>query len=417
MYVHPYVQKNKFLIKHLLGTRLFSKFANFATEILLDKDYYYQTALRNTIKLRAEFGITIAGHITAESGTGEAVRSIIKSVEAVGIPYQLVNFERNIYRKNDTSYKKFSFTKNYSHNIIVINADQIETFYNLVGNSFFEGKYNIAYWLWEQSNFPKEWTEQEKHFDEVWTASDFSKKAIEENSSLPVTTIPLAISNRRKEKKYNKQYYAVNSRTYVFLFIFDFLSVFERKNPMAIIQAFNEAFSENENASLIIKMSNSRYDKKNFMLLKSAIKRKNIKIIDTYISRDEISSLLNICDCYISLHRSEGFGYTIFEAMKKSKPVIATGYSGNIDYMNKKNSFPVKYNLTKLLSNFGDYKKNTYWADPDISDASKKMRFVYENRNVAKNIGKQAKIDIQQHLSPYAVGKIIKQRIMNTVRI
>jgi glycosyltransferase involved in cell wall biosynthesis len=189
------------------------------------------------------------------------------------------------------------------------------------------------------------------------------------------------------------------------------LSYFERKNPLAIIKAFRNAFKPTEDAMLILKFSNSESNVSARDRIIEAAKGLKVKIIDKYLYKDELYALLNLIDCYVSLHRSEGFGLTLAEAMYLKKPVIATAYSGNTDFMNCNNSFLVTYKIIEIEEDIGHYKKGNIWADPDILHATELMRYVYENRETARNIGAVASNDIRSQLSPLAVGNKIKTRI------
>ena len=135
--------------------------------------------------------------------------------------------------------------------------------------------------------------------------------------------------------------------------------------------------------------------------------------MDSILSRDEINSLINISDCYVSLHRSEGFGLPLAEAMYLGKPVIATAYSGNMDFMTINNSFPVKYKLVEIEKDVGPYRAGSVWAEPDYYYAAEMMRYVYENKDSSVYIGKIAAHDIKTQFSPLVIGQIMDDRIQH----
>ena len=145
--------------------------------------------------------------------------------------------------------------------------------------------------------------------------------------------------------------------------------------------------------------------------MQEAARGLNIKIIDGYLYRNEINALISLCDCYISLHRSEGFGLTMAEAMFLAKPVIATAFSGNTDFMNVNNSYPVKYKLASLDKDAGPYKKGCLWAEPDVEYAAELMRYIYENKTLAYEVGKIAAEDVRKNLNFNIIGAEIKNRI------
>ena len=211
------------------------------------------------------------------------------------------------------------------------------------------------------------------------------------------------------ERQYKKSEFGLEDK-FTFLFAFDYHSYFERKNPIAVIKAFNKAFGNNDKIQLIIKTSNSDYDKKAARKLKQ-LEKSNIKIINKDMPHNRFIGFLSCCDCFVSLHRAEGFGLIIAEAMALSKPVITTAYSGNMDFTNNKNSYLVNHKLKKIKKSVGPYKKGNLWAEPNINHAAELMREVFYKREASKKIGKIAAAYIKKEFSPEVVGNKIKDRL------
>jgi glycosyltransferase involved in cell wall biosynthesis len=136
-----------------------------------------------------------------------------------------------------------------------------------------------------------------------------------------------------------------------------------------------------------------------------------ISVIDRYMSRDEKNCLIATCDAYVSLHRSEGFGYTLAEAMALGRPVIATDWSGNTDFMTPSNSYPVGYRLRELGQDYGPYASDQLWADPDLDEAARAMREVYEQPQQARRKGERGREEVSARFSASAVARIIGRRI------
>ncbi|MCB1192164.1 MAG: glycosyltransferase family 4 protein [Leptospiraceae bacterium] len=355
-------------------------------------------------------GINISGYINSEFGLGEAVRSSIRSIEVAGIPYVLNNFDLNQHRKEDKTHSNFTDKNPYPVNLILINPDMLGEFVKFRQSSYFQGKYNIGYWFWELNNFPKEWIKFFDLFDEIWTGSKYSMDAISKSSTIPTLTVPCSIKLdlASKEPEFIQNF----ENKYVFLYVFDFASSFQRKNPDKVIRAFLNTFQGNNDAVLVVKFSNSKQSSEKKVLLNNLINsHTNIYVIDDYLHRPDLLSLFQRADCYVSLHAAEGFGLTMAESMFLEKPVIATAYSANMDFMNVNNSFLVKYNLVEIKETDGLYVKGELWAEPDEKHCSELMRYVYENQEKAKEAGKQAKLDIIRNFSDHTVGNLIKKRL------
>ncbi|MEG4960848.1 MULTISPECIES: glycosyltransferase [unclassified Microcoleus] len=355
-------------------------------------------------------GINIAGYISGEFGIGEGVRANIRATEAANIPFNINNFTRSPHRKQDTTYQNFSQDNPHPVNLIQVNADEVAIFIKHTGSSYFENKYNIGFWAWELPAFPPEWQPAFNHFHEIWTYSNYCAEAISAISPIPVIKIMPSIA--LPAPSLSREALNLPKDKFIFLFVFDFSSRIERKNPLAVIQAFKQAFGEDDGVLLTIKSSNSNKFPEERASLNSAIaNNSNIKHLDGYLSKDEINGLLYNCDCYVSLHRCEGFGLTMAEAMFYGKPVIATGYSSNTEFMNVGNSFLVKYKLVPIAADCGPYKKGNMWAEPDTEHAADLMRHVFNNYREAQQVGRIAADEIKILLNPPTVGRKIQNRL------
>ena len=359
-----------------------------------------------------EFGVNVAGYITGEFGLGESARSVIRSLQVVGVRCALNNVEDSSHRNLNRTLKDFSETNPYRINLVTVNVHHADSFYEQKGRGYFEGRYNIAAWFWELSSFPDDWVSRFSDYQEVWVASQFCADSLSKVSPVPVVKmswpldmdVPFVTSDRGR--------FALAESTLVFLFTFDFASIFERKNPLAVVEAFRNAFSATEDVVLVLKSTNFGIDPGKLERFKQATAGLNVRIIDDHLDQDGIRSLFASCDCYVSLHRSEGLGLGLAQSMCLGKPVIATAYSGNMDFMNINNSFPVKYTLVELDKDYGPYKKGGVWAEPDIAHAAEMMRAVYEDRDTAAAIGSRASEDIRKSMHPVVAGKEMLMRLL-----
>lgn len=359
------------------------------------------------------FGVNLAGYFGSEKGVGEAGRGAARAVAESGLPYVLNNVSDSGSVNMESDSKKFANENPYHFNLIHVNADQVPVFADQMGASYFAGRYNIGYWFWEISRFPEAWQSSFDYFDELWVATGFVQDALARVSPIPVIRMPVALSPELETSSHlQRADFGISSDLFLFLFIFDFGSVMERKNPLGLVQAFQSAFRPHENTGLVIKVVHSDQYPAEAAALRKACAGSRVTIIDRLFSRLELNTLLSHCDCYVSLHRSEGFGVTIAEAMSMAKPIIVTGYSGNMDFTTPANSLLVKYRLAELEHDYGPYQKGSVWAEPDLEHAAELMRYVYENRKSALEIGQRGKADVLQMLHPEAVGKQLKDRLV-----
>jgi glycosyltransferase involved in cell wall biosynthesis len=185
----------------------------------------------------------------------------------------------------------------------------------------------------------------------------------------------------------------------------------ERKNPKGLIRAFKLAFSRDEPVRLVLKSSFGDRHPEQMQELRDAAAGANITVIDQVFSPDEVLSLMDACDAYVSLHRSEGLGLTMAEAMLMGKPVIATGFSGNVDFMDESNSLLVPYKLVKLGKSIPPYEANLEWAEPSEEHAAQLMRKVYEDQAWARELGARGKASAEANLSLQTAGQKIANRL------
>jgi glycosyltransferase involved in cell wall biosynthesis len=189
------------------------------------------------------------------------------------------------------------------------------------------------------------------------------------------------------------------------------MSVMERKNPYGLIKAFRTAFPGGENVSLVLKTSFGDRHPALMYQLRTAAEAAGVTVIDAVFTQDETVSLIDMCDCYVSLHRSEGLGLTMAEAMLLGKPVIATSYSGNVDFMTSANSLLVDYELVRLEQDVPPYEAGCVWAEPSVEHAASLMRRVYENPAWAAEFGAKAALDVQAYVSLDTAGQRVARRL------
>jgi glycosyltransferase involved in cell wall biosynthesis len=193
--------------------------------------------------------------------------------------------------------------------------------------------------------------------------------------------------------------------------MFDVSSQMERKNPLGAIRAFRKTSFRRDEATLVLKFTNPEYDREAIRQMYEEAADLNVVFLDGYIDRTDLWALLDLADCYISPHRSEGFGLTILEAMRLGKPVIATAYSGNMNFMTPENSFLLGYRLTPLTRDYGPYMRGAVWADPDVDEAARLMKTVVESPAEARDRGRVAQQQVERERHPSATGRVVRERL------
>ena len=363
-------------------------------------------------------GVNVAGYFESEKGVGEAARASVRALKAVPIPHVLNNVTDSGSWNRERSSSNYGDANPHPVNLLHVNADQVPMVASQLGDAYFRGRYNIGYWFWELSHFPEEWSSSFEYFDEVWVGSNFVLDAISRVSPIPVVRMPLALRERAdKVGRGDRSHLGLSAESFVFVFMFDFHSFIARKNPLGLIEAFKMAFSDEDDVWLILKSAHSGTNAADFEAVKAAATGAKIKLVDTVLSEGETTALLSMCDCYVSLHRSEGFGLPIAEAMSLGKPVIVTAYSGNMDFTTPSNSLLVKYRLVELDLDYGPYKKGSFWADPNLDHAAELMRYAYENRDASNAVGRRAREDVLQLFHPRVVGRHMHDRLQRVVSL
>jgi len=364
----------------------------------------------------SKVGVNILGYVRTETGVGEAARGLARAVEAAGLPCSLTNIEFNVRaRRRDRSLGEILAGPEYGINIFAVNADQVGHVAAHLGLARYSGRHNIGCWSWELDVFPEQWLSSFDLYDEVWAPSRFCAASFAAASPVPVVCIPLSVEIDAPPEG-DRSRFGLPADDFVFLFVFDFLSYMERKNPIGLVRAFRRAFGGDPGVRLILKTVNADADTEGVAALRHEMEGASVEIVDGYLERGEVYDLIAACDCYVSLHRSEGFGLTMAEAMALGKTVIATGYSGNMEFMDVNNSLLAHHRLVELEHDLGPYRRGSRWAEPDLEHAAALMRRVVEQPELRRRLGERARADVRAHLGRAAVGAMVRQRIEYILR-
>ncbi|MEI6107118.1 MAG: glycosyltransferase family 4 protein [Opitutae bacterium] len=383
------------------------------SEILFD--FSNRAAPWNLVIARSSLkvGLNLVGYFRAILGVGESVRCAARAADAAGLPVACIDLKlpcRNA--QTDITYSGGLQSDNpHPVNIFHLDAPGAKDIDHHHGASFRAGKYNIGYWAWELTEFPETWTQYADYFDEIWTPSQFATEAIAQKLPIPVLTMPHAISFKRPQGDYRNKF-GLPADKYLFLFLYDLNSYSERKNPTAVLEAFRLSGLAGRGAALVIKVHNVASNPIDFSRLREACATlADTTIIAQSLSREEVYELESSCDCFVSLHRSEGFGLAIAESMYLGKPVISTDWSASAEFVHEGNGCPVRYTLVKLDRSHGPYSKGQTWAEPDIAHAAEWMQRLFADRSLGLTLGASARVTMEQKFSPAAIGVRYRRRL------
>ena len=310
-----------------------------------------QTTTQTTTQA-TPLAVNVAGFLRGGLGLGEAARLYVAALQAAGVPVRTTTIDVRLPDIAGAKQKVVEFTEmgadlETAFNLVCVNAPELPAFAADVGHEFFEGRRTIGVWAWEVDRIPADWAPAFPLVDEIWVYSQYVAEILSRAAMVPVVRVPLAVI-RPVVPEGTVLDLGLPDR-FTFLFLFDFYSTLVRKNPLGLIDAFKRAFEPGEGPQLVLKSHNGDYKPERLASVLAAIgDRPDILLVDRFLTPAEKNALMDRSDCYVSLHRAEGFGLTLAEAMALGKPVIATGYSANTDFMTPANSYLVEHGYTEV---------------------------------------------------------------------
>jgi glycosyltransferase involved in cell wall biosynthesis len=357
-------------------------------------------------------GVNVIGYHGAILGLGEVARAVADSLRAAGVDVAAVgNPETRSAQLGDVACVPPADAP-YDVNLFVVNADMMPPLAGQLGPGFFAGRRNVGLWFWEVDKLSPVPVKSLQVLDEVWVASEHTRAAVAAVSDKPVHLVPIPIPSPRASPPTDRSVVGLPDDRFVFLMTLDLFSVGERKNPWGLVEAYRSAFEYDDGATLIVKTINGLRRAEDLERLRfAAFDRADILVRDEYFSRDQQAALMAQCDAYVSLHRSEGFGLTMAEAMSLGKPVIATGYSGNMEFMDESVASLVPYTLCEVGPGHHPYPADARWADPDLARAGELMRHVFEHHEAASAMGHRAAARIREDWSIDAIGARLADQV------
>jgi glycosyltransferase involved in cell wall biosynthesis len=370
---------------------------------------------------RAGFGANAIASLSATTGLSEAARRTIGALLSAGVNIALEDFDYGAPREANRLPPSFAHLprgRPFETDICFLNINELP----LVPDTYLRSdpsRYLIGSWFWELPSVPARFRSQIDRVDEIWTASSFVRDVFQRQTDKPVRVVPCVVEPVI-DASLTRNDFGIPPNAVVCLFSFDANSTLARKNPRAVIEAFRRAVpraARGNSATLVLKCINLDRTPEARHQLEHDLASVGGLMINADFTPGEMGALVASCDIYVSLHRSEGFGLGMAEAMFFEKPVIGTAYSGNMDFMSASNSCPVGYRLVEanpadLRFNPGAelvYEYGQLWAEPDLDEASRRLRFLIENPDARARIGERARRTILETYGSRQVGAAIRQ--------
>ena len=353
-------------------------------------------------------GVNVFGYQRSDIGLGQMTRGLVQALKTTGcstsdIPLGNLRMDNDL--RPEDFIRRYDVAK--GTNVFISYPQYHDVLLRTIPDEVTQRHRNIAYLAWEQRDGSHYWEDVYAEYDQVWALSDFAAESLTEILQRTVRSVPCVVDMSLFPPPSPKEGHGIDPRVFTILFVYDANSSTERKNPEAVVKAFRMAFRADDCARLVIKASSANQvgNRARLQRLLAAIdSHPDIEVRVEDLSRNDLYGLISASDCYISLHRGEGFGYTCAEAMVYAKPVIATGYSGNLQFMTDENSYPTRYREVEANVQEVPFQRGSLWAEPDVAHAAELMRHIYENRDEAAARGELGRRTIEEQLSPEAIG-------------
>jgi glycosyltransferase involved in cell wall biosynthesis len=307
-----------------------------------------------------------------------------------------------------------------------VNADMMETVLGRIPSALHHGRHRIGYWFWELAHFPLGLAGAFRCVDEVWAPTRFCQQAFRALSPVEVRWVPPCVVPPRSADgapppPTPRAELGAGPDDFLFCFAFDALSVPERKNPAGLLAAFARVAGDAgdaENAGggrrpvrLLLKVNHAEAEPDYMAGLRRQAAGLPVTFLTGTLSRQALDGLLAACDAYVSLHRSEGLGLPLIEAMYLGKPVIATGYGGVTDFLDETTGFVVRHRPAALAAAQGPYPAGAVWAEPDVEHAAALMRALADDPASAAARVAAAGRRVRELYAPEAAGARLKTEL------
>lgn len=357
-------------------------------------------------------GVNLYGFLTAALGLGQGARLYARALEAAGIPTALLDARDLIGRPVEEGALGGGICQapRYDVSVIHINPDMLPLLFHLRDRREWDRRYLVGVWLWELPRIPEDWKPFLSIFDEFWAPSRFIAEAVGRETEKPVVLMPYGLDRPRTAARFDRAHFGLPEGAFLVLCMFDTSSYAARKNPGGAVQAFEAAFADaGEEALLVVKVHGA--GEEDLQKIRALVRDpERLVLLNHRMEREESSSLIACCDVLVSLHRSEGFGLILLEAMALGVPVVATDWSANTDFMDGDSACMVQYTLVSTKGAYLGGQQDQLWAEPDTGQAARYLRALYEDPDLRRRIGAAGQRRAQAEYSIQESAKRLKRR-------
>ena len=353
--------------------------------------------------------LNLFGYFAGQLGLGESARLYATALDSLGVQLAPIDVDLGLlHARQDAMTGAQPNPTREATDLVMVNPDHFGETLPMIQSLGHDRRFRVGCWHWELERLPPTWRQAIEHVDAIMVASGFVEDAFSVATNKPVFRVPLPFV-LGEDSGAGRDAFGLSATAFVFLASFDFHSSVHRKNPRDVIAAFAKAFPDTgDDVQLIVKSANgNHYPEQLAELVEAAGDDPRILVRDQSLDMRHMRALQRCCDAYISLHRAEGFGLGMAECMGMGKPVVATAWSGNMEYMRPDNSCLVDAELVPIASHEYPDSVGARWAQPDIGQAAQWMRRLVFEEGLATRIGKRAEDDIRDLLSPSRVGGLL----------
>lgn len=363
--------------------------------------------------------ITLVGNPFEAIGRSEHLRTIWRALQAASVSASIYDVYGMVPEDSVIAEMGHCLVNEIADGIRIfhLNGDEIQSSLRRIEErqaGLLPRGYNVVAPAWELPRYPAVWARELDRFDEIWAPTAFVEEALRRAVSIPVFRLRNACEPHISALL-EKSYFGIPSDSFAILYFFDLRSYTSRKNPWSTIEAVRRLIAARpaSKVHLVLKLNYSASDPNVLVEIEDRIAhfRDRVTVLDATFTNNETKNLVRCCDCFLSLHRSEGFGRGPAEAMFFGKPVVATGWSGNMEYMHEGVAFPVRYSLQPVRDGEYPHFENQVWADPDVSHAAEVLIRIVDNPKLARAMEKRARRHMRRNYSDVVLGATYRRHL------